>query len=467
MSHATNGKQVMSSNDTPKRVAIYCRISRAEQDDTGELSTDNVESQQRICEAFAKEKGWTVSEVYVDNSISGGKANRPAFVQLQLAMEDGKIDVALATELERFRRDEITDLQFRTTAKKHNVEIWTARNKSQLKQDTADERLMANMFASLATFEREKTSERQKAKKRDKSIQGEPLAGRYRPFGYKDKHMQELHPIEAKWVKSTFEKWNSGTNLYALSNMLNDNGLRKDSGRRFAIRDVRYMLKNEKYCGWVMRNGEVLTKEGKWTPIIDGQTFEIAQSRLQKNTKPLPKGNKPKRLLSAKLVCMNELDGDLCLQSMTINDSLYRCTPGHYGCGKNSINIFKIEDYVINMMLKRLMENLPETVETQVDHSADIASIDDKLERIAFLFREGDLTTEKYINQRNELREQKSQYISASASPVPAVGSFEKFCQSDLATQREVLNALIPEKIGIKPNITGKHKLDPNRIVLS
>lgn len=454
----------MTSDDT-KRAAIYARISRADRADTGETTTDNVDRQERECREYARQQGWTVTQVFTDNDISGGKDDRGGFAELTKAVDEKLVDVVLATESSRFTRsdDSLFLFKFAVQCNKNDVQLWTKKTGLyDVSNDNAEVMMFFEGFMSKQ--ERKATADRQRRKRRDLSMQGQPLPGKHVPFGWKDKRMQVVDPEQARWVKKMFEKWNTGTGLYPLAQMLNDNGMRKSTGRVFGIKDVRYMLQNEKYCGWVIRDGETLTTNGKWKTIIDSQTFEVAQKKFETKTAPLQRGNKPKRLLSGKLACLGELDGEPCLTTMVMNGDLYRCTPASYGCGKNSINIYKLENYIIHEVVKPLMELLPENTSDPVDHSADIAAIDGKLSRLKFLYAEGDMATDEYTAERNKLRVQREQYISESATAVPVVGSFEKFLNADIHAQRELLNLLIPDKIRVRPNITGKHALDPNRI---
>lgn len=456
----------MTSNDN-QRVAIYVRISRADRAD-GVATTGNVERQERECREYASQQGWTVTHVFTDNDISGGKDDRTGFADLTKAVNQRLFDIVLATESSRFTRsdDTLFLFKFAVLCSNNNIQLWTKKS-GQYDVSNDNSEVMMFLEGFLSKQERKATADRQRRKRRDKSMQGEPLPGRYTPFGWKDKRMQQIDTEEAKWVKSTFEKWNAGVGVYPLTRMLNDAGMRKESGKPFAIKDVKYLLQNEKYCGWVIRDDEVLTKDGKWEHIIDYKTFEIAQKRFEKKTKREPRGNKPKRLLSGKLLCMRPMDDGICGSKMVINDGRYRCTPGQYGCGKNSVNVDKIETYVINELLKPLMDALPESTSEPVDNSAEIAEIDKTLERLRFLFEENDIPTGEYVEKRNKQRAQRDQLVSESAVAVPSVGTFEKFCNADLETQRETLSAFFPDMIGVLPNITGKHALDPNRIVLS
>ena len=446
----------MTSSDT-KTVGIYCRISAAD-------DTENVDRQERRCKEYAQKQGWTVAHVFTDNSVSGGKRDRPGFLQLLSHVENQEVDIVLATAVDRFSRNEDDDRLLRAITQKAGAKIWTISG-GELKLNTHTDILIAGIMALFAQYERDIAAYRQKMKKRDKLAQGDVLPARYRLFGYADKTKQTLHPNESKTVIEIFEMFNKGVGLFSITSILNERNIPMSTGSRWDIRGVRGILTNESYCGWSIIDGEVMTKNGKWKTIIDSQTFETAQKRLEsQKTKPAKKGNKPKRILSGKLVCANTVNGDLCLQTLVLNNERYRCQPGQKGCGKNNINADKIDKYILENVIKPALDKMPERIQPQVDNSEEIERIDGELERLRDLYKMGDYTVDEYKTERDELKEQRESLISETSAAAPVVSSYENFCKSDLATQQEVVNQLIPGSILIKPNNGGGHKLDPNRV---
>ncbi|MGE0709332.1 MAG: recombinase family protein [Planctomycetota bacterium] len=81
-------------NGSP-RVAIYARVSTADQDP---------ESQLRELRAYVERRGWTAAEEYVDHGVSGAKERRPALDRLLRAARQRKVDAILVWALDRFGR---------------------------------------------------------------------------------------------------------------------------------------------------------------------------------------------------------------------------------------------------------------------------------------------------------------------------------------------------------------------------
>jgi len=77
-----------------KRVAIYVRVSTAEQ---------NTKAQEGELKAFAGNRGWAIHEIFRDTG-SGAKDDRPGLKALIAACRQRKIDVVLVWKFDRFAR---------------------------------------------------------------------------------------------------------------------------------------------------------------------------------------------------------------------------------------------------------------------------------------------------------------------------------------------------------------------------
>ncbi|MCE3248008.1 MAG: resolvase [Geminicoccaceae bacterium] len=81
----------------PKRVALYVRVSTAEQ---------TTENQRRELVAVARHRGWDVVAVYEDQGISGakGREKRPQFDRMLKDAVRGKFDILAAWAVDRLGR---------------------------------------------------------------------------------------------------------------------------------------------------------------------------------------------------------------------------------------------------------------------------------------------------------------------------------------------------------------------------
>jgi len=85
----------MAANDSTPRVALYARVSTADQ------STD---SQLLDLRRYVRERGWDSFKEYVDEGISGTKDSRPALNELMNDAKKRRFDVVLVWRFDRFAR---------------------------------------------------------------------------------------------------------------------------------------------------------------------------------------------------------------------------------------------------------------------------------------------------------------------------------------------------------------------------
>src|SRR5690349_1741916 len=84
----------MAGSASPRRVALYCRVSTTSQ---------TAENQLLALRSFATARGWTVTE-FVDHGVSGAKERRPALDALHAAVRGRQLDVVACVKLDRLAR---------------------------------------------------------------------------------------------------------------------------------------------------------------------------------------------------------------------------------------------------------------------------------------------------------------------------------------------------------------------------
>lgn len=132
-----------------KRVAIYCRVSTAEQD------TDR---QERDLKAFAKRAGHQVVQVYLETA-SGAKNNRAQRAKVIELARGRHIDAILVTELTRWGRSTPDLLSTLEKLADWNVSV-IAQTGFDFDLSTAQGKLMLTLMAGIAQFERDLLRER-------------------------------------------------------------------------------------------------------------------------------------------------------------------------------------------------------------------------------------------------------------------------------------------------------------------
>ena len=85
------------------KAAIYCRLSKEDEDKIGE--SESIQNQNSMLIQYAMEKGFELYQIYSDEDYSGIDRNRPAFNSMLQAASEHQFDVVLAKTQSRFTRD--------------------------------------------------------------------------------------------------------------------------------------------------------------------------------------------------------------------------------------------------------------------------------------------------------------------------------------------------------------------------
>jgi len=165
-----NGKGRLSPTDPGFTVALYARVSTTQQDPDVQLHE---------LRALATTRGWRVIGEYVDAGVSGASTSRPELSRLLTDAHRGRFAGILVWRLDRLGRSlrhlvtVVEDLLAR------GIEMISA-TEPHMDSTTPTGRLLRNIFASVAEYEREMIRERviaglRKAKASGKRI-GRPRA---------------------------------------------------------------------------------------------------------------------------------------------------------------------------------------------------------------------------------------------------------------------------------------------------
>jgi len=132
------------------RAALYARVST--------LAGQSPEMQLLELREYASRRGWQVIEEYVDHGVSGAKESRPALNRLMADAKSRKFDLIAVWKLDRFGRSvrhlvtALADLEA--------VGVAFVSLKDNLDLTTPSGRLLFQIVAAMAEFERELIRER-------------------------------------------------------------------------------------------------------------------------------------------------------------------------------------------------------------------------------------------------------------------------------------------------------------------
>lgn len=140
-----------SRNSKARQVAIYARVSTV---DKGQ----DPETQLRELRQLADQRGWEVVDEYVDR-ISGAARSRPGLDRLLADAQAGRLDVVLVWKLDRLGRSLRHLLEVLDDLATWGVGFVSARDAG-IDSTTATGRLLLQLVAVFASYERELIRER-------------------------------------------------------------------------------------------------------------------------------------------------------------------------------------------------------------------------------------------------------------------------------------------------------------------
>ena len=201
------------------RVALYIRVSTDEQVMHG-LS---LEAQKEALEKHAKERGYSIVDIYADEGITARKqlSKRKELQRLLSDVKKDKIDLILVTKLDRWFRNIKDYYTVQDILEAHNCNWRTIFENYDT--STASGRLHINIMLSVNQDECDRTSERIKAVFKHKKENKEVCSGNV-PYGYyidENKHMQ-IDEAKAKEVQDAYNYYELHNNMMQTRNYLSD-----------------------------------------------------------------------------------------------------------------------------------------------------------------------------------------------------------------------------------------------------
>lgn len=274
---------------TPRRIAIYCRISSDE-----EGRRYGVERQEKDCRALAARLGGIVIQVYVDNDISAttrSKRERPEYNAMLAAVEAGEIDTIIAYTTSRLTRrprevEDIIELalehevQFRYVAS-IDVDLRTAAGRKQARAAGGNDAGTADDISELVT--------RQKLEAAAEGI----WRGGPRPFGY-EARCEAIRPDEAAEVLAASNAILAGASLRSVAEDLNRRGWKTRDGNPWTRVSVKNVLCRALNAGLIERHGEIVGP-AVWDPIVPEDVWRAVRLILRDPSRDSNKGRHARR----------------------------------------------------------------------------------------------------------------------------------------------------------------------------
>ena len=133
------------------RCALYCRVSTTDQ---------NCEMQLRELRDCISRRSWQHGGEYVDTGFSGAKASRPALDKLMADAAQHKFDCVAVWKIDRFGRSVLHLNQQLAALTSYGIRFIATSQSIDTDQSNPTSRLLLQILASVAEFEREMIRER-------------------------------------------------------------------------------------------------------------------------------------------------------------------------------------------------------------------------------------------------------------------------------------------------------------------
>ncbi|MEM7311169.1 MAG: recombinase family protein [Planctomycetota bacterium] len=296
------------------RVAVYTRKSVTEGLDQ-EFNT--LDAQREAVEAYIasqRAEGWVALEhSYDDGGFSGANTDRPAFQRLLADVEAGQVDVIAVYRLDRLSRSLADFARLMEFLNARGVAFVSVTER--FDTSTPMGRMVLNLLATFAQFERETIAQRTKDKilasrRRGMWTGGRPVLG----YDVVDKRLV-VNEDEAERVRAMFALYLELGSLLAVVDELKRRGWEGKSwtnkkgelvrGRAFTKTTLHHALRNPLYAGKVRAGDE--TYDGEHEAIVDEKTWAAVQTQLTANGRELgrrkPRRSKEPALLSGLARC--------------------------------------------------------------------------------------------------------------------------------------------------------------------
>lgn len=316
--------------------ALYCRLSR---DDGAEGDSNSIQNQKKLLQKWAKENGLGNTRCYVDDGYTGTNFNRPGFQQLLEDIEMGYVAVIIVKDMSRLGRDYLqvgyyTDTYFPD----HHIRF-IAINDCVDSEDGENElapfrNVMNEMYAR-------DISRKVRSAHRIRGNSGEPLS--QPPYGYikspENKKKWIIEPEAAAVVRDIFKMCLEGKGNDTIARILQErqilnctaywhaHGVNRGGKKtqpnpyKWKFTTIEKILSRQEYCGDIVNfktysksfknKARLENPEENWVifknvhePIIDRDTFEQVQKRIEKAKRRAPKPqNGEKNMFSDLLYC--------------------------------------------------------------------------------------------------------------------------------------------------------------------
>jgi site-specific DNA recombinase len=256
----------------------YCRVSQV-RDREGE-SFISPELQRKQIEDWAKLHGHVIDAWHTDLDQSGGKMDRPGFVEMMGRVESGQTQGVVVAKLDRFARSLPGALEaIKFLDERSAVFVSVAEG---IDPSTSAGKMMRNLLLVLAEFELDRIRDNWHAAISNAIVERgvQPTVA---PFGYrKDEHKRfVVDPNEGPYVREIFRRRLDGHTWASIARWLNDEGIKPRQSPQWTGGTVKQLTRREVYTGTIAKGA--IRNEKAHVPLVSRADFLMVRELFAKS----------------------------------------------------------------------------------------------------------------------------------------------------------------------------------------
>jgi len=308
-----------------KRIALYLRKSRADQEAELRGEGETLSKHRRALFEMAKKYRYAIEDVY-EEVVSGERIiDRPEMQRLLHAIRDDAYTAVLCMDVDRLGRGNMVDQGLIQDAFKSSKTLIITPRKVYDLQDEMDEE-WSEFEAFMARRELKIITRRMQRGRRQSAAEGKSVSKKP-PFGYLRDENLKLYPdpVTAPVIKMIFEWMADGMGSRTVANKLQSMGILSPSGnKRWDKSTLSWVIHNPVYIGhitWGRITHQKDSQQGKYIqtrqpeerwimhenahePLIDDHTFAKAQEMAEQNNPRIPAGLPLANSLATLIFCV-------------------------------------------------------------------------------------------------------------------------------------------------------------------
>lgn len=268
-------------NNKIYRAALYCRLSKDDDDRTGDSSS--IQTQKSLLEDYCRGHGFLIHGFYVDDGYSGLNYDRPDFQRMLTDIDNGIVNMVITKDLSRLGRDYIqtgyyTEIYF-TRKRIRYIAVNDGYDSIREDNDIAPFRHILNdMYAK-------DLSRKVKSAKRQLALNGFFISSQA-PYGYEpnteNRHQLVVDEEAAEVVKHIFSLSLSGLSAKEIAKTLTQENVLTPGAHKYRQGDTRFSRYVERSeTKWCYETVQAILKDRVYAGDMENHKAEVANYKTK------------------------------------------------------------------------------------------------------------------------------------------------------------------------------------------